>query len=136
MGREKKTRDMKNISLSELLDDFVNLEVAADPQKVSDVTDEEYIEHMLKKVAKRTLEKHRRDSPIEIEKKKHVPIVVSEKLSLMKRCQNCYYSVGNRTIGGSCWCHCTNLCRSNADNAKTSWVKSQLNLPCWKPAQD
>ena len=87
-----------------------------------------------KRKARKTLEKFRKDRPAT--KKKQVIPVVSEKLSRMKPCQNCYFCVRERKIAGSSWCHCTNPGRSIDVVCKGSWVKSGLNLPCWKPTQD
>jgi len=297
MGREKKTKTVKDVSLSELLDDFVNLDVVEDPQSVTGLTDEDYINMMLKKEAKRkitqlsqeldsstsektmeknadveeifescqgcfystrvvrvvetllcactnserelearysnykwwvisqkkprcwrsppksaidailrrrielysedgqnierrevqldeanpirpvagdtkissvsieateltpktqaaveflrdelitsssrrgalkTLEKYRKELPVVREKKKEKP-VISEKMSPMRRCQNCYFCVAKRSFNGVYWCHCSNPGRSIEASPGISWVKSRLNLPCWKPLQD
>jgi hypothetical protein len=67
--------------------------------------------------------------------KKTAPIV-SEKRTPIKRCQNCYFCVGERKISGSCWCHCTNPARSTHAVVRGSWVKSRMNLPCWKVRQE
>lgn len=93
---------------------------------------------MLKKEAKKALQKHRKDqqiTPVEPKKKtpKPEPPVVSEKLSKIKRCQNCYYCIGSHSLGSSVWCHCTNPGRSAEGEISKSWIKSKLNLPCWRP---
>jgi len=87
-----------------------------------------------KRAARKTLEKYRKDQPIS--KKKEVTPVISEKRAPIKRCQNCYFCIGERKVSGSCWCHCTNPARSTHEVAKGSWVKSRMNLPCWKPPQE
>ena len=69
-------------------------------------------------------------------KKKSEPPIISEKISTVKRCQNCYFSIREKKISGSHWCHCTNPGRSTNIDSKGSWVKSLLNLPCWKPTQE
>jgi len=84
--------------------------------------------------ARKTLEKYRKSPPVST--KKGTAPIVSEKHAPLKRCQNCYFCVGERKVSGSCWCHCTNPARSTHAVAKGSWVKSRMNLPCWKAPQD
>ena len=135
-----KRKKKDTVSVNELLDDFVNSVIEDDCKRVADMDDDDYVSMMLKKDARRTIEKHRRDEPVkqsEKSPKKNIePLVISEKLSAIKRCQNCYFSVREKKIGGSYWCHCTNPGRSTDVICKGSWVKSQLNLPCWKPTQE
>ncbi|MGY5872564.1 MAG: hypothetical protein RTV72_09980 [Candidatus Thorarchaeota archaeon] len=100
-----------------------------------DFLQEELGQSMLKQKAKETLKKYRKEKPIKKKKKSESP-VVSEKLSTVKRCQNCYFCAGQKKIGGSCWCHCTNPGRSSDVKSDKSWVKSRLNLSCWKPPQE
>ncbi len=87
-----------------------------------------------KRAAHKTLEKYRKDPPAS-KKKKATPII-SEKRAPIKRCQTCYFCVKEKKVSGSCWCHCTNPARSTHAVAKGSWVKSRMNLPCWKAPQD
>ncbi|MGY5860625.1 MAG: hypothetical protein RTU63_14745 [Candidatus Thorarchaeota archaeon] len=87
-----------------------------------------------KRAASKTLERYRKDPPIS--KMKEVAPIISEKRAPLKRCQSCYFCVGERKVSGSCWCHCTNPARSTHAVAKGSWVKSRMNLPCWKAPQD
>lgn len=136
MRKKKKENTLDSVSVDELLDDFVNLDVE-DDSKRTEINDDDYVSMMLKKGARRTIEKHRRDEPIDqTPKKKSEQPVISEKMSTVKRCQNCYFSVQEKKLSGSYWCHCTNPGRSTNVVSKGSWVKSQLNLPCWKPTQD
>jgi len=129
MWKRKNTKE--GVSVDELLDDFVNRE------ERTEMNDDDYVSMMLKKDAKKTIEKHRRNEPVkQSPKKKSEPPVVSEKIATMKRCQNCYFSVKEKKLGGSIWCNCTNPGRSTNIDSKGSWVKSQLNPPCWKPAQE
>ncbi|MHA2177427.1 MAG: hypothetical protein ACXABH_11520 [Candidatus Thorarchaeota archaeon] len=58
--------------------------------------------------------------------------VVSEKVTAMKKCETCYFCVDSKHVGGSSWCHCSNLARSQDTTAATSWVRSRLNLTCWQ----
>lgn len=86
-----------------------------------------------KREARKKLEKYRKDTPVP--KKKETPII-SEKRAPVKACQNCYFCVKEKKVSGSCWCHCTNSARSTHAVVKGSWVKSRLNLPCWKQSQE
>jgi hypothetical protein len=87
-----------------------------------------------KHAARKTLEKYRREIPVGTKKK--VAPIISEKQAPLKRCQTCYFCVGEKKVSGSCWCHCTNQARSTHAVAKGSWVKSRMNLPCWKAPQE
>ncbi len=80
----------------------------------------------LRKKARATLEKYRKEDPAPVKP------VVSEKTPAIKRCQNCYFCVGERKFGGSSWVQCSNPGRSTTVISSGSWVKSGLNLPCWR----
>jgi len=147
MTKGRKNKAIEDVSVSELLDDFVSLDVPDSRSESTEVTDEDYVTSMLKKDAKKTLAKYRKEPetstnetpeekgmPIK-KKKKQEPPVLSEKLSPVRRCQNCYYCVTVRTIGGSSWCNCTNPGRSTQGSPEKRWIKSSLNLPCWKAKQ-
>jgi hypothetical protein len=96
---------------------------------------DEVISSSSKRKALETIEKYRKDPPTKRPRKKKTP-VLSEKIPPVKKCQNCYYCAAQRTIGGSCWCHCSNPGRSIEAISGKAWIKSQLNLPCWKPMQE
>ena len=64
------------------------------------------------------------------------PSMYNDNVLLLKRCQNCYFSVGEKKVSGAVWCRCTNPDRSTDVEFEDSWVKSKLNLPCWKAPQD
>jgi hypothetical protein len=81
--------------------------------------------------ALRTLEKYKRDKPQESMKPED-GLIVSEKLTPMRKCENCYFCVDTKWVGGSSWCHCTNLARSTDTVIAASWVRSRLNAPCWR----
>lgn len=101
-----------------LVDDFLNKESTA----------------LYKHNALETLKKYRRDIPLKVCKGEEAlegPIV-SEKIVPLKRCENCYFCVDNKRVGGSSWCHCTNLARSTESATAASWVRSRLNAPCWR----
>ncbi|RDE14922.1 MAG: hypothetical protein C4K48_05295 [Candidatus Thorarchaeota archaeon] len=147
MRKEKKDKSAEDVTVSELLDDFVSLDIPDNRSRSADVTDEDYVTSMLKKDARKTLAKYRKEpetssndrhaeksTPIK-KKEKYEPPVLSERLFPMRRCQNCYYCVTVRTIGGSSWCNCTNPGRSTEESPEKRWIKSRLNLPCWKTKQ-
>ncbi len=147
MSKGKKSKSIEDVTVSELLDDFVSLDVPNNRSKSTEVTDEDYVTSMLKKDAKRELAKYRKESATSSnkmleekstfikKKRKHGPPVLSEKLSPVRRCQSCYYRVAVRTIGGSSWCNCTNSGRSAEGSPEKRWIESGLNLPCWKTKQ-
>ena len=103
-------------------------------QVVTEFLDSEVSPREAKRRARQTLEKYRKEEPIS-EKKRASP-VTSEKRAPIKRCQNCYFCVKEKKISGSCWCQCTNPARSTHAIVKAGWVKSRMNLPCWKPMQE
>jgi hypothetical protein len=70
------------------------------------------------------------------ERKKSEPHFYNDNILLLKRCQNCYFCVGERNRNGSVWCLCTNPSRCPEVEIDDSWVKSELNLPCWKAPED
>jgi len=78
-----------------------------------------------------TLKKYRKDRPVEVLSSKEEPIAF-EKIAPLKRCDNCYFCADEKRLGGSSWCHCTNVGRSRDGPMTASWVRSRLNAPCWK----
>jgi hypothetical protein len=60
----------------------------------------------------------------------------NENILVLKRCQNCYYCVGEQSRIGSVWCRCTNLNRSPEIETEDSWVKAGINFSCWKNQQN
>ena len=139
MRKRRRTKTIEDISVTELLDDFVELENKEENHSVADMDDEEYVAMMLKKDAKKRVKVGRKDGSIASSEsnvprtKIPNPPVVSERLSAVKRCQNCYFCIDSHTLGGSVWCHCTNPGRSGDSDMSKSWIKSKLNLPCWRP---
>jgi hypothetical protein len=98
---------------------------------------DEVISVSSKRKALETIEKYRKEPPAKQEKKKKRASVVSEKISPVNTCQNCYYCAAQRTVGGSVWCHCSNPGRSiDATSTGKSWVKNTINLPCWKAVKE
>ena len=133
----KKRQTIEDVSVDSLLDDLLDTKVKSETRPAEDPWSEEYLTKLHKKEAKKTIEKYRKDEPIAQEEPRtrlERP-VASEKLSQMRKCQTCYYCIGTRKVGGSWWCHCTNLGRSTESEVQIqSWVKGRLNLPCWKIA--
>jgi len=103
-------------------------------QVVKEFLENEVSSGEVRRKARQTLEKYRKDTPVF--EKKGISPVVSEKRAPIKRCQNCYFCTKEKKISGSCWCHCTNPARSTHAVVKSGWVKSRMNLPCWKPKED
>jgi hypothetical protein len=147
MSKGEKNKPIEDVRVSELLDDFVSSDIPGNRSESTEVTGEDYVKYMLKKEAKKTLAKYRKDpgissnemveeksTPIKRKKKHELP-VLSEKLSPVKRCQKCHYCVTVRTIGGSSECSCTNAGRSTEGSPEKRTIKSRLNLPCWKTKQ-
>jgi len=132
---KKKQRTLDDLSVDSLLDDLLDTEVKPESRPAEDPWSEEYQTKLHKKEARKTIEKYRRDEPFITKEPRVRPEqpIVSEKMSQMRKCQNCYYCIGTRKVGGSWWCHCTNIGRSiECETQAKSWVKSGLNLPCWK----
>ena len=131
---------MNDVSVKELLDDFVEPEDKESTHSVTYMDDEEYVAMMLKKDAKRILKNGRKDEPVSptesLQERGQVPSrpVVSEKISALKRCQNCYYCIDSHMLGGSVWCKCSHSGRSGESDLDNFWIKSKLNLPCWRSA--
>jgi hypothetical protein len=107
--------------------------------------DEAYVNMMLKKSAKRTIQKHRKDKPlptkkpppiddeldemlIEVEKKVGIKSTATEPI---KNCRKCYFSKSFRVIGVDWYCHCANVARSSG-KAGWTWVHCESSLPCWR----
>lgn len=97
---------------------------------------DDVISSALRRKALQTIEKYRKDPPRKRGRKKKKAPVVSEKTSPVKKCQNCYYCASQRTLSGSCWCRCSNPGRSIEITGGGVWIKSKLNLPCWKRMEE
>ncbi len=139
-SKEKSERDISTEDTA-ITDDELE---SPKPQEEPELTERakvavEFLRHEIvtseaKRNALKTLEKYRRDYPRPVMKKEKM--VISEKHTPFKNCQSCYFSIRERKISGSYWCHCTNPARSMHAITRGSWVKSGLNLPCWKPQPD
>lgn len=71
-----------------------------------------------------------------VESGRVLPQISNDNVLVLKRCQNCYYCTGEQTRRGVVWCLCTNLERSTDVEIDDSWVKSEINLACWKARRD
>ncbi|MFX0045373.1 MAG: hypothetical protein ACFE8Z_05970 [Candidatus Hermodarchaeota archaeon] len=103
---------------------------------VDDRTDNATLAEHYKRAALRTLERCRDEISSEPSFTKvptrEEPPILSEKLTPIKRCQNCYYCVDTKKLRSSWWCACTNPGRSTESlDAGRMWVKSRLGLVCW-----
>ena len=107
--------------------------------------DEEYVSMMIKKSARRTLQKHRKERPqpqkeqppiddeldemlTEVERKVGIR---SDFLEPIKNCRKCYFSKSVRVIGIDWYCQCSNVAKSSGKTGWT-WVRCESNLPCWR----
>jgi hypothetical protein len=108
----------KRLVENELVDDFLNRESTA----------------LYKHKALETLKKYRKDRHFEVSGVQSVEEgpILSEKMALIQNCESCYFCVDNKRVGGSSWCHCTNIVRSAETVTAASWVRSRLNAPCWR----
>ncbi|MHA1960371.1 MAG: hypothetical protein ACW99U_09080 [Candidatus Thorarchaeota archaeon] len=137
-GRTKRKRErerLRQVPIDELLKDFVSDKEKKSQQDIKELTDEEFLNDFFKKSAMKKIQKYRKDLPIEITKieKKPDPPVVSEKMTLVKRCQNCYYLTDSKKVGNNWWCACTNPGRARHGSSTGGiWIKSELNLTCWR----
>ncbi|MBE0526070.1 MAG: hypothetical protein IH631_03950, partial [Candidatus Thorarchaeota archaeon] len=61
MRRRKRTKSIDDVSVSKLLDDFVDLEADDDSKRAKEIDDQAYIDMMLKKDAQRKLERMKRN---------------------------------------------------------------------------
>ena len=136
MRTRRKKKTIEDMAIDKLLDDLIATDAPVDTKPAEDPWSEEYLMRLHKREAKKTLEKYKRDEPLNLSASapKPEPPVVSEKMSQVRKCQNCYYCIASRKVSGSWWCHCTNPGRSTECEVQThSWVTSKLNLSCWKP---
>ena len=225
MHNKKKQKSIDDISVSQLLDEFLHPEAKPSETTEQDMDDEEYIRMMLKKDVQRELERLRRkgktpsktptitkddtldkaikerffpdvskesteeEVPVEdtivteildslvandmpslaakmreavnfvqdemgvseseqrlvdaldryrkmVESKRVLQQGSDDNVLVLKRCQNCYYSAGEQTRKGVVWCLCNNPDRAPEVETVDSWVKNNINLPCWSQSKD
>ena len=225
MRNKKKQKSIDDVSVSQLLDEFLHPETSHSETAVQEIDDEEYIRMMLKKDVQRELERLRRTSktptktPVEtkkgildrtikerffpdvsegsaeeeapaedsivteildslvandmptlsakmreavnfvqdemgvsesekrltdalnryrkmVESGRVLPHISNDNVLVFKRCQNCYYSAGERTRRGVVWCLCENSDRTPDVETDGSWVKNSINLSCWTQSKE
>ena len=71
-----------------------------------------------------------------VSKKSVRPHITNDNVLVLKRCQNCYFCVGERTRKGSVWCLCNNPDRTREVETDGAWVKNGINLPCWRQSEN
>lgn len=116
--------------VEEILDSIVVKDVsglAARMKEAVDFLQEEMGESEAERKLVEALEEYRKSKPSASAQSMH-----NDNVLLLKRCQNCHFCVGEKNRKGSVWCLCTNLDRSAEVEIDDSWVKSELNLSCWK----
>jgi hypothetical protein len=106
--------------------------------------DEKYVNMMLKKEARRTLQKYRKNpqpkaKPVLIDPEIDRALAAIEarmghvkgSIEPIKNCRKCYFSTSIRVIGTDWYCQCTNVAKSSG---KQGWklVHCQSDLPCWR----
>jgi len=107
--------------------------------------DEKYVNMMLKKSARRTIEKHRKDAPpppkesisieaemdellTEVERKVGIR---SDVIEPIKNCRKCYFAKSVRVVGADWYCQCSNVAKSSGQTG-WKWVRCESNLSCWR----
>lgn len=131
MRRDKKRdRSIKDIPVTKLLDEFTDMEPEV---RVGSGFDEaEYVSMMLKKEAKRKLERMRKD-PLTVDAP-NTSVEESEEIPEIPEgsCPSCYYCTLIRRIGQSAYCVCTNPERvvDGMYYDHRMWVRSELDLVC------
>jgi hypothetical protein len=126
-----KKRKLKEKSVEELFDDLLDTQPRVETKPAEDPWGDDYQSKLMKKEARMTIERYRKDEPIKVPDRN--PPVTSQKMQSVTSCKTCYYCTAIKKIGGSWWCRCTNPARSG-QNQKLGhdWVKGWLGLPCWR----
>jgi len=142
MWKRKKQKTIEDMTVEDLLEEFNDLEANGIINHVTVVDDDVFVQRRLRIEARRTLEKLKKTSPdskdedsVDLPPIKKKP-VMSQATSVIKRCQNCYFCVNSHTLGSSVWCYCANPSRSSGEDISKSWIRSRMNLPCWRPAPE
>ena len=134
---EKKELPPDNRIVEEILDSIMIKDVsglAARMKEAVDLVQDEMGTSDAERKLVEALEKYKK--PTETSKKKSDSRMYNDNVLVLKRCQNCHFCIGERNSNGSVWCLCSNPDRSTDVEIDDSWVKSKLNLPCWKDLQD
>jgi len=134
---EKKQEAIDNGIVEEILDSIVVKDVSGLAARMKEAVDFIQDEMGTSDTERKLVEALERYSkPTETSQKKSGPPMYNENVLVLKRCQNCHYCVGEQNRNGSVWCLCTNPDRSTEVEIDDSWVKSGINLSCWKTLQD
>ena len=133
MGKAEKKDTLKDTTVEELLDALVDQAPEVEKRPVEDPWGEEYQAKLMKKEARMTISRYRKDPPPDVPTEPREKPVRSEKMQQVRSCQTCYYCSATRKVGGSWWCHCTNPGRSGQEEPTShNWVKGRIGLPCWR----
>ncbi|NHJ12039.1 MAG: hypothetical protein EAX95_00070 [Candidatus Thorarchaeota archaeon] len=111
--------------------------------------DEEYVQSMLKKSARRTLDRFKSEEPkVAKSEAQQEPLFFPElqaKISALevkmgihtsppqpiRNCRKCYFASSFRNIQTNWYCRCTNVSRTPA-KGRGLWILCESNLPCWR----
>jgi len=133
---EEKVAPPDNGIVAEILDSIVVKDVSGLASRMKEAVDFLQDEMGTSDAERKLVEALERYKPAETSEKKSGPLLYNDNVLVLKRCQNCYFCVGERNRNGSVWCLCTNPDRSPDVEIEDSWVKSGINLSCWKTQQD
>ncbi|MFW9980350.1 MAG: hypothetical protein ACFFE3_00360 [Candidatus Thorarchaeota archaeon] len=133
MAPEKRgNKNIKGTPLSKLLDDFVDTETVPEDRTHADMSDEEYIEMMIKKEAKRKLLRVKHEASMT----ERIEIAVDDNGEIPEipegSCPSCYYCTIIRRIGSNVYCVCANPERviEGMYYDYRIWVRSEPDLDC------
>ena len=136
-SKRVKTPQPEEAIVDEILDSIVVKDVsdlAAKMKQAVDFVQDEMGTSESEQRLIEALEQYKR--PTQSTKKKTDPLMYNENILVLKRCQNCYFSNGDKTVNGSIWCLCSNPDRVTDIESEDDWVINGLNLPCWRPQQE
>lgn len=133
MGKSEKRDTLRETTVEELLDALLDPSSEVETRPAEDPWSEDYQAKLMKKEARKTIDRYRKDPPPDAPSEVREKPVRSEKMQKVKACQDCYYCSAIRKVGGSWWCHCTNPGRSGqVESSGHNWVKGRIGLPCWR----
>ena len=119
----------------QLLDMFLDDEWDEGDTPIEAMADTEFIDYMLKRRARQTLEKYRKGAPpvVSLKTSTEEP---SSGISSIKTCRSCYFCTNFRVIGVDWYAVCSNTGRSKRAEGSRLWVKAEHNLPCWRQKEE
>ena len=134
---EKKEVPVENGIVEQILDSIVVKDVSGLAARMREAVDFVQNEMGTSEAERRLIEALEEcNKPTEPCKKKSETLMYNDNVLLLKRCQNCHFCSGEKKRNGSAWCLCTNSDRTTDVEIEDSWVKSKLNLPCWKAPEE